>query len=213
MNILEQRVLELIGENPDSPDVYADSDIGLEPIRNSLGDAIEEIAMLTGSVKVKYHIPLESGKIFYRLNLKNGSLGWVTDAWLVNQQRRLEQTDLIKLTKFDPRWMLSSGTPHAYLQIGQDVVGFFRKPSSNSDIVELTVCLIPAPYSTSDERIKIRDSYQWAAVHYAVSEWWASRGDAKEATFHFKKYLDGIGLSTLYPNSQEAMYRQRTWKE
>ena len=213
MNIIEQRVLELIGENPDSPDVYADTDDGLEPIRGSISDAIEEIAMLSGSYKVTYHVPLQSQKTFYRLKFENGSMGWITDAWLVNQRRRLEQTDLIKLNSFDPRWMISSGSPEAYFQVGLDVVGFYRKPSGNTDIVELTCCLVPAPYTTSTERIKIRDAYQWATVHYAVSEWWASRGDAKEATKHFQMYADAVGLRSQYPTAQEHVYRQRTWKE
>ena len=35
MNILERKVLERIGEDPNSPDVFLDTDEGIAPIRDS----------------------------------------------------------------------------------------------------------------------------------------------------------------------------------
>ena len=51
MNELETHVLELIGEDVDSPDVFTDDDAGMAPIRDSINDAIEEISMVSGSNK------------------------------------------------------------------------------------------------------------------------------------------------------------------
>ena len=67
MNTLEAKVLELIGESPDSPDVFTDDEEGLAPIRASLSEGIEEIAMLTGSYKRSYFLPLREDRAFYRL--------------------------------------------------------------------------------------------------------------------------------------------------
>lgn len=210
MNILEQRVLELIGEDPDSPDIYPDTDEGLKPIRESINDAIDEITMVTGSYKRKYFIPLVEGQMFYRMNFNPISLGWITQAWLVNQKRRLEQKDLIYMNHMDPRWMVSTGSPIFYIPIGDDIVAFWRRPASNSDLVELECVVIPERYETSEDRIKVRTEYQWACVHYAVSEWWASRGDAKEATLHHQKYMDIMGLTDLYPYAREKTYQNQT---
>ncbi len=210
MNILEQRVLELIGEDPDSPDIYPDTDEGLKPIRESINDAIDEITMVTGSYKRKYFIPLVEGQMFYRMNFNPISLGWITQAWLVNQKRRLEQKDLIYMNHMDPRWMVSTGSPIFYIPIGDDIVAFWRRPASNSDLVELECVVIPERYETSEDRIKVRTEYQWACVHYAVSEWWASRGDAKEATLHHQKYMDIMGLTDLYPYAREKTYQNST---
>jgi hypothetical protein len=115
MNKLETIVLELIGENVNSPDVFLDTDDGLEPIRDSLNDAIQEIIMVTGSKKSEYFIPLISGHSFYQMALNSGFLGWITDAWLVNQQYRLEQTDLTRLSAYDPLWMQTAAQPRSYL--------------------------------------------------------------------------------------------------
>lgn len=208
MNHLERRVLQKIGENVDSPDVFVDTDEGLEPIRDSLNDAIEEIAFITGGIKGRYHVPLVASS-FYRLQFQNGSLGWITDAWLVSQKRRLIQTDVNRLRHENPRWLETDATPTHYWPIGGDVVGFYPRPV-NEDVVELHCVVIPGRYQSSRDRLKLKTEYDWAAVHYAVSEFWATRGDALEATRHFQKYLEIMGLNKLYPQAQEKTYFART---
>lgn len=198
MNAIEAKVLELIGEDPDNPDVFTDTEEGMRPIRDSINDAIAEIVMLTGGFKRQYFLPLREDIAFYRIRPQNGALGWVTDAWSVTQQLRLEQTDLIRLNSHDPRWMITTGDPRAYLPVGQDVIGFYPKPSGSTNVVELTIVEIPIAYATDRDRIKLKDSFQYATVHYAVGEFWASRGDAAEAQKHMAMYLDAMGLKQTY---------------
>ena len=109
MNNLETRVLQLIGENVTSPDVFTDTDAGMAPVRDSINDAIQEIVMLTGGQKRTYFLPLRSQQAFYRIRLNDGYFGWVSDCWLVNQKRRMEQTDFTRLSHHDPRWMVPTG--------------------------------------------------------------------------------------------------------
>lgn len=206
MNTLETHVLELIGENTSSPDVFADTDDGLEPIRESLNDAIEEIALLTGSVKEKYYVPITAEQPFYRLRLTRGAIAWITDAWLVNQQKRLAQTDVFSLSQHNPRWLDNVGTPEAYLPIGKDVIGLWPVPGSE-EIVELTLVVSPKRMTTSTDQIRLRDTFKWAAVKYAVGEFYASRGDAKEALVWHEKYLADLGLLGLYPKAQDRNYQ------
>jgi len=139
MNELEKHVLQIIGEDTTSPDVFLNTDAGMEPIRDSINDAIQEITALTGSVKETYFIPLVAGQMFYRISFTSGFFGWVTDAWLVNQKRRLVQTDVLKLSRDNPRWMLTNGSPEQYMQIGEDTLGVYRKPGGSDDMIELTV--------------------------------------------------------------------------
>ena len=213
MHILERKVLELIGENPDSPDVFTDDSEGMAQIRDSLNDAIQEITLVTGGHKRKYYIPLRQDVGFYRFRLSNGELGWITDVWSVNRQYRLEQTDLLRLTVHDPRWMIHSGEPEAYLPIGKEVIGFYPKPSGDTNVVEITVVEIPAEYEDGADRVKLKDSFQFAAVHYAVGEYWASRGDAKEATTYGVMYLDALGLKHQFLPASGYISGQNTLKE
>lgn len=211
-NELETHVLQMIGEDTDNPDVFTDTDSGIEPIRDSINDSIEEIVMLTGSNKSIYRMPLIEGQGFYRLHQYHGSMGWITDAWLINQRRRLFQTDEIHLSTENPRWMFATGTPVKYMHIGKDVVVTYPRTTGTSDILELTIVLIPEKYSSGTDRVKLRDSFKWASVHYAVSEFYISRGDAASAMDHHQKYLDLIGMQELYPRSAERIPFQRTVK-
>jgi len=213
MNALEMRVLEGIGEDVENPDVFKDTDAGMAPIRDSLNDAIQEIALLTGMYKRQYLLPLRKGQMFYRFKLQNGYLGWVTDVWDVNRQFRLEQTSLLKLSSYDPRWMVGSGFPESYVQLGDDVIGFHKKPSASTNVMELTIVEIPHAYVSDTDRIKLRDSFQYAAVLYAIGEYWASRGDAQEAKAFGARYLDALGLKDKYSPSQEGPSRFSTIKE
>ncbi len=204
---LETHILELIGENTTTPDVFTDTDSGMLQIRDSVNDAVEEISLLKGSHKAIYHLPLVADQAFYRLRMGRGEFGWVTDAWLVNEKRRLVQTDITRLGMEDPRWMERSGRPTHYFHVGQDVVGIHQKPSGTSDVLELTVAVIPERYTSGTDRVKIRDDFKWAVVHYAVSEYWASRGDAVSALDHFQKYLTAINMQKLYPKMNDRFVK------
>ena len=203
MNILERKVLEGIGEDPDNPDVFVDTDAGIAPIRDSLNDAIQEISMLKGGYKRQYLLPLRTGQAFYRFKLQNGYLGWVTDIWDVDRKFRLNQTSLGKLSAKDPRWMVGSGYAEEYMQIGQDIIGFYKKPSATANVMEITIVEIPHAYSTDTERVKLRDSFQYAAVLFAIGEYWATRGDAREARVYGVRYLDALGLRERYAPTKE----------
>lgn len=212
MHELEKKVLELIGESTSSPDVFTDDELGMAPIRDSLNDAIQEISMLIGSNKRQYFIPLRAGQQIYQLTLPYGYVGWVADVWLVNKQYRLEQTGIIKVTSHDPRWMISSGEPRAYFPIGNDVICLYPKPSASSDTLEVTVVEIPVEYTSGNSKIKLKSDFQYAAVHYAVSEYWASRGDAKEATTHYTLYADVMKLNKDFHRSPQRSSRFETNK-
>lgn len=213
MNSLERDVLTMIGEDPDSPDVFVDTDDGLRPIRASINDAIQEISMLTGGYKETFYVPLITNSIFYRLSLQRGHLGWVTDCWLMTQKRRLEQVDLKRLNAFDPRWMQHTGNPDHYFHISLDVIGVHPKPASSSGVLQLHAVVIPDPYTNDTDRVKLLDSYRWAAVNYAVSEYYGSRGDAKEANNHWNAYVDALGGYITYPKANEYFATFRTGKE
>ena len=213
MKSLETKILELLGENPDAPDVFADSESGLAQIRDSVNDAVEEICLLTGGVKRAYQLALKTGGMFYRLRFTRDSFGWVADAWLPGYNRRLEQTDIFRLNKFNPRWMQNVGTPEAYFPAAQDVLGFWPAPGGSDLIVELTCVILPARYAAEADRIKLRESWQDAAAHYALAEFHASRGNAGQAAHDLKAYLDFLGTVTGYPLAADRRRGLRTEKD
>jgi len=208
MNELEKQVLRTIGENVDSPDVFGD----ITPVRDAVSDATQEIVMLTGGYRERFSVPMVAASTFYRLSLHNGEVGWIESAWMINRKLPLAQTDLIMLNHNDPRWMTRKGLPEEYFLVGTDVIGLSPKPTASSDVLELDMVVIPAPYTNSNYRLKIRDEFQFAVVNYAASEYYAGVGDVKRASDHFTAYADTVGLRRLYPSANERILTSDTAK-
>lgn len=213
MNDLEKNVLQVIGESTSNPDVFEDTDDGMAQIRDSINDAIEEISMLTGSVSGTYYLPLRTGRNYYRLAFNRDRFGWITSAWTYIQKRRLEQTDLIRLNAFNPRWMLISGSPESYFQVGHQFLGVYPAPAGDGEVLRLDCIVIPDRYTSDEDRLKVRDIFKWGATFYAISEYYASRGDATQAATYWAKYLERVGLQSLYPQAAERGRWYRTDKE
>ena len=213
MNTIETHVLELIGEDPNAPDVFVDTTEGMEPIRDSINDAIEEISMVTGSYSEQYFIALRQNRNFYRLEFRRGTLAWIKDVWVTTRKMRLEQTDLTRLNAFNPKWLDNSGGPNSYFQIGLNFLGIWPAPSSDTDILEISAIAIPDRYESDTDRIRLRKNWEWAAAHYAVGEYYASRGDAKSAVYHHNTYLKKMGINAVYPYAREQVYGFKTEKE
>lgn len=213
MNSLETMVLQHIGENTTSPDVFTDDSTGMAQIRTSLSHAIEDICLITGAVRRKYHIPLESGMNFYRIDNSRDYYGWAMSVWLVNQKRRLEQKDFRWLVYENPTFLKTSATPLYYCPVGEKTICLHPTPSSDEDLLQIDAVVIPAAYSLDTDRVKLRKSFKWAAVHYAVSEYWASRGDAAEATDQFVKFLEHLGVQHRYMESHERAWHYQTEKK
>lgn len=210
MNDIEKQVLELIGEDIDDPDVFTGT--GLDLIRDSVNDAIEEVVMVTGANKRQYYIPLRAGQQFYRIQMQYGSPAFITDVWLTGKEYRLEQTGLIRVTRHDPRWMTTSADPLSYFCIGSDIIGLYPKPASSADMIEVTVVEIPERYDEDTDRIKLKSDFDEALVHFAVSEFWASRGDAKEAANHYTQYRRVLGLEDDFDQAPADQERFRSAK-
>lgn len=213
LNDIETQVLRLIGEDPASPDVFTDDDIGMAPIRDSINDAIAELNMLTGGYTESLTVPLIANRSFYRLRLNDGDVAWVRTAWLANNRRKLVQTSLIGLHDDDPRWMQARGTPRAYVPLGFSTFALYPVPSGSSDVVEFELVVIPGRYTRSTDWLKVRRGWEFSLVNYAVSEYWASRGDARTANDHISHYAQSVGDRLEYPAAAEYAARNSSWKQ
>jgi hypothetical protein len=206
VNQLETHVLRLIGENVTSPDVFTD-DAGLDQIRTSLNDAIQEICMVSGSYRRTYHLALLANRIFYRLAPQNDYLGYIVGVFDRQNKRRLLRTDLSSLNHFDAWWLKRTGPPLRYMQLGLNHFAVYMAPSAKGTILDLDCVMIPHPYTSDKDPVRVRSQFQNAAVYFAVSEFYASRGDAKRATEYHTRYIEAAGLSSLHPLTSERQWR------
>jgi hypothetical protein len=123
MNTIETHVLELIGEDPDNPDVFTDDSTGMAQIRDSINGAIEDICIITGSFERKFLVPLQGDMMFYEITSDRDVFAWPRSVWLVNQKRRLEQKDLNWLLNYNPRFLYDTASPIHYFLIRNNKLG------------------------------------------------------------------------------------------
>lgn len=213
INELEAQVLRIVGDNPDSPDVFFDGSIELEALRRSMSEAIQEITMLTGGHKTSFYIPLAKDVSFYAVRPKQGALGWIAEAWLIGEKRRLERTDLHRLNVLDPRWLKRRGNLDSYFEVGPEHFGVYPKPSASSDVLRLECVIVPDVADDTRRLAHLRDQFKWAVVDYAVGEYFASRGRDQDALSHSQSYAMTLGLAMQYPKSRERTWVSTTTKE
>jgi hypothetical protein len=207
MNDLEKEVLKLIAEDVTTPDVFTDTAAGMVQIRDSINFSIQQLCMATGSNTKKYYLPLRESCQFYRMSWESDYFGYVVNAWDRSRHYRLEQTDVLRLNSQYPNWMKDTGYPEKYFHIGYQYIGIHMKPSASNGVLELDCVIIPKPYVEDTDPVKVREAFQRATVQYAVSEYYASRGDAAKATDWINRSLETAGLKKLNPLQSERVWQ------
>lgn len=163
--------------------------------------------MVSGSYRRTYYLALLEGRQFYRLSPQNDYLGYIVGVFDRQNRRRLIRTDLNALTNYDAGWMKCTGPALQYMQLGLRHLGIYMAPSSKGIILDLDCVMIPRPYTSDKDPIKVRAQFQNAVVYFAVSEFYASRGDAKRAAEYHARYIEVAGLSGLHPLQPEQIFR------
>lgn len=209
MNSLETHVLRLIGEDIASPDVFTNDTEGLTQIRDSLNDGIQALCLSSGLYTQTYHLALLANRQFYRIAPVTDYFGYVVEAFDRENRRILKQIDLLTLAQQDPWFMKTGGPVTHYMQIGLEHIGFWRYPTAKGTVIELNCVMIPAAYATSASVVKVRQAYERAAVYFAVSEFYASRGDAKRAGEYLEKGMETAGMMYLHPKQFERQWQMQ----
>lgn len=199
INSIEALVLDLIGEDAEHPDVFTDTTAGMVPLRDSINAGIQEIAALTGSYRKTFHLMLHNGRQFYRITTNEDHFVHAEIVHDRGRHRKLEQTSLYTLSRRDPWFMQRTGAPRSYCHVGTDTIGLYPAPDSDGNVLEIRATFVPAAYTTGDDAIQLREAWQRAAAYLAVSEFYASRGDAGRAKEYLAEYLELAQLKFTWP--------------
>ena len=213
MNDIERQVLTLIGEDLTNPDVFTDTEEGMAPIRQSVNDAIQQMCAVTGSYKRQVFLVLRQNALFYRIVSTGDYIAYIVQAMDRARRFRLVQSHPLRLAADDIAWMKRTGEPTHYMQICHDIVGIWRKPTYSGKVLELECVMIPREYGYGDQVVRLRRNFQEGAVMLAVSEYYASRGDAPRATDWFNKYLQAAQLMKLAPADPSQQFRMGGFRQ
>ena len=208
MNDIEKRVLEILGENVDDPDVFAEGTDAFTALRASVNAGIQDICALTGTYTQTYRLVMLDDRQFYRVLSQQDYWGYPAEVWDRANKRKLQQTDLAALME-ETGWGLdASGTPWAYGQLGQEVLWFWPFDGNDGRVIEVRAVMVPKQYSETASEVKVRGNYRDAAAYWGASEMFAARGDATKATEYFQRYMEAAQLMALIPREAERQYSQ-----
>lgn len=141
------------------------------------------------------------------MNWRVDYLGYIIQAWDRECKLKLRQTDLASLAFRDKEFLGNSGNPEEYWQLGYNSVGLYPTPSTTGRVLELDCVVIPQAYTLDTDPIKLRANYQRAVVDYAISEYYASRGDAGRATEWWMRYAEVVKLKASTGLVDERTFR------
>jgi hypothetical protein len=212
MNNIEEHTLRLIGENVTSPDVFTDDATGMAQIRSSISDAIQELCMILGAYTRDYHLPLLADHQWYRLAPEHDYIAYITEVIDYSRHRKLTQTDLHTIS-LNPWFLKQNGSPEEYFFVGHNVLGITPYPSAEGTMLILKCVCMPKPYTEDYEVIYLREYLQRAAAYYAVSEYHASRGDAKRGQEYHTKYLETAQITQLNEKTFDRQFVSNTKKD
>ena len=213
MNKIERQVLLMIGEDPDNPDVFTDDEVGIEQIRKSILDGISEVLMQTGGQVEQFRLPLQANQTFYKIELQNSDVCWFKSVWNCQNEKAMSQTSLIALNAFDPLWMRHTGEPTQYFPLSTSTIGICPKPSATGNVIECQIAVIPKEIRNDHSPLKIKKLYERSVVNYAISEYYASRGAAREAAEHLQLFAESLGMQRTYQSDNSRTYQYTINKE
>jgi len=210
MNALEKEVLRIIGEIRGlenlGPDVYEDSNI--TQIRDSLNDAIEELAVRGGFLKETFRLPLFDTVTFYRIGFTHSQFGYVTSVYLPDKQRLLEQSTIAGIEKHDPSWLTTNNTPQVFAPVGVDKIAIYPSYGEDGHHAEVECAVMPIRYSNDTELTGLTRDLESAPVNYAVAEFFASIGQFDKAGRYqsmYDRYLEEYGRKHMMPDRRWGM--------
>lgn len=208
MNDIERQVLEIIGEDVESPDVFTAGTDAFDHLRAAVNDGIQELCALTGTYTQTYHLTMLDDRQFYRVFSQTDYFGYPVEVWDRTLHYKLDQTALPSVSDASGYGLDASGPPTFYGQLGQDVLWFWPFGGNGGRVLEIRAVMIPREYTEDTDPLRVRGNHLRAAAHFAASEMFAARGDARRATEHIGKYLETAGLMSLQAQYAERMYAQ-----
>jgi hypothetical protein len=180
-------------------------------IRTSVSDAVQELCMILGAYTRDYHLPLLADRQWYRLNPDHDYIAYIVDAMDLNRRFKLTQTDVLTMS-LDPYCLQTNGNPEQYVYVGHNVLGIYPYPSSEGGMLILKCVCIPKPLTNDYDVIYLKDYLQRAAAYLAISEYHASRGDARRAQDYHVKYMETAQITQLNQRNLDRQYVSYTDK-
>jgi len=189
-NTFETLVLNMFNEDTTTPMNFDGTSI----VRESIGDAIDELCLFGGFSKKTFNIPLRESQNVYVCELQGYEMVYPNGVWLYDTGDRLEQSDFASLSRKDGRFLQSRGTPTHYIPVGTNKLFLYPAVAGDDKLVEVEAVAIPDHYGAVTDVIEVQKEFRLALVHYCLYELYLLFSQEDRAISHFQQYMRLSGL-------------------
>ena len=184
---LEKIILDELGEDSDSPEVWA----GSTDLREAIADGIDELSMFEAFFVQTAMIPLVNNVAFYSVAVDAGYPLWAKRARLWNADRKLDPYSLGEIIAQDRQFLISRGTPIGYVMLSPELLLLYPCNSSTTDVVALDMVCTYSHYAIHNEYVSVRDELEQALVHYGkYHKLMQVKGTQGRALEEYQKFLE-----------------------
>ena len=201
---LELQILNEVSENLTTAENWS----GDDELREAIGDAIDEAAMVGEYYTQKMLIPLKANVMFYSLGAQNFYPLWIKSVRLVEENRFLDTESLLLFGDRAKSWMISRGSPQSYVPYSPKIIILFPCYASDGGVVEVEVVGTPAHYDNDSGYITLREELEEALIHYGKYHLLSRSAQGERmALMEYQKYLKSIGAHLNFKHHNKALAR------
>lgn len=206
LTALEQVILEEIDEDLTTAEVWD----GTGELREALSDAIDEACFFADLFEDRISIGLKADTMFYSLASVSSYPLFAKRAYLREQEREIDCSSLVSISKRDPYFMLARSAPREYVPLSPALIMVYPCYSSDGGVVELDVIACPKHYSEAANFLTLREELEQALVCYGKYYLMMRAGGMdKMALGEYEEYLKAIGALQEFKHHHRAMAQFR----
>ena len=201
---LELQILNEVSENLTTADNWS----GDDELREAIGDAIDEAAMVGEYYTQKILIPLKADVMFYSLTAQNFYPLWVKSVRLIEENRFLDTESLLLFGDNAKSWMISRGSPQSYVPYAPNILIVFPCYASDGGVIEVECVGTPAHYDNEAGYVTLREELEEALIHYGKYHLLSRSAQSERmALMEYQKYLKSIGAHLNFKHHNKALAR------
>ena len=160
-NEIQRRILEGIGDNPDSPVFFSQTQLN-----NLIDEANEVLAEDINAIRRSAILPLREGIGFIYTPAIAADFMAPTRIWSRDSSWRLTCLSMAELDAINIQWQTTTGFPQVWFPISWDMFGIYPRPADASGVLRIDYLAWPRSLMDDGDRSELPEASHDALVLY-----------------------------------------------
>lgn len=158
---LQQRILEGIQDDPDSPVFFSD-----EQLADLVNEAYEVLAEDSHAIKRTAFLPLREGAGFIYTHAISHDFMAPVRIWNHERNHRLTCLSMAELDALDTRWQVTTGQPEVWFPVSWDMFGLYPRPAEAGGVLRVDYIAWPRELMDGSDRPELPEATHDALTLY-----------------------------------------------